>query len=98
MFLAHREKNKNLTDERRWRKKTAGKNTVSKSYQSLFRREDTEVSVCLRWQRKLPFFSMLLKGFLSLSVLTLCLGAWGGLLSSHLEISVVDVVLTGCLS
>lgn len=58
-------------------KKTAGENTLSKSYQSLFGREDTEVSVCLRWQRKLPFNWMLLKGFIFLLVLSLCLGAWG---------------------
>lgn len=92
MFLVHREKNKNLADERCWRKKTAGENTLSKSYQSLFRKEDT-ISMCLKWQRKLPFIWMILKGFLSLLVLTLS-QCFGGLLSSHLDISVVDMVLT----
>lgn len=47
-------------------KKTVGKDTLNKSYQSLFTRVDTKFSVCLIWQRKLPFIWMLLKGFLLL--------------------------------
>lgn len=53
--FSSREKNKSVTDKRWWRKKTAGEDKLDKSYQSLLRRVDTEVSVCLRWRRKLPF-------------------------------------------
>lgn len=99
MFLAHRKKkNKtNFTDERRWSKKTSGENTLSKGYQSLFRREDMEVSVSQMEKEAAIHLNVVeeLSFLLSRHTVPWCLDS---LLSSHLGISVVDMVLTGCFA
>lgn len=72
--------------------KIAGEDTLSKNYQSLFRRVVTKVSACLRWQRK--HLNVIEELSIPLNPYN-CVLMLGSMWSSSLEIS---MLLTRCLA